>query len=77
MNLTLNDLMDLCSTCGGSGEQLPTTTTEQGSSYGMHSVTYPLSNRCNTCQGTGWGVLTPSGEVLREFLTILRKKQLI
>jgi DnaJ-class molecular chaperone len=78
MNLTLDDLMEPCTICGGSGKQPPSTDPQQqGGGYGMRIVSYPLSDGCDACQGTGGGVLTPLGEVLKEFLVQLQKKHLI
>jgi hypothetical protein len=75
--IALDDLIAPCSRCGGSGQEPQQPEQAQGSSYGRHMVAVYGPTECAACWGTGRGDLTETGKVVREFLVILKKKQLL
>lgn len=76
MELTLEDLIEKCPTCGGTGQPKGNAEGAQGtgSSYGRQPVAiYTMSSKCHTCDGTGYFKLTPTGRVIKQFIDILQR----
>ncbi len=81
MELKIDDLIGPCARCGGTDNEPPTEKPPQRGSSGSIGrqviETSSFQSKCASCQGTGRGKLTPAGEVLLEFITVLQKKQQI
>ncbi len=81
MELTIDDLIEKCEMCGGTGQEKQAT--EQISGLGGQSIgrrviaTVPMNSSCQACSGTGRMKLTSTGEVIKDFLAILKKRHMI
>lgn len=78
MDIKLEDLLNPCAACGGSGknEQAQTNPTG-GNTFGQRIVIEnSRMNTCSSCNGSGFYEPTESGEVLRRFFKILRERGL-
>ena len=72
MDLTIEDLFIKCAKCDGVGRYKGTSPNTPGS-IGMSYITEGI---CPNCGGKG-GKLTEKGEVLADFMEILRKQHRI
>lgn len=72
MTIELDDLIEKCVTCGGSGENQQTSHRESSGGFGRQVLQVPTSNTCETCRGAGRVKLTESGEALLKFIRILQ-----
>jgi hypothetical protein len=77
MELQIDDLIESCARCGGTGDEPRVESPQQQSGYGVRIETYLLNSDCVLCKGTGRDKLTAAGAVLLEFITLLQKKQQI
>jgi DnaJ-class molecular chaperone len=73
MRIELDDLIEKCITCGGSGENQQSSGSESSTGYGQRRLQVPISNTCETCEGTGRVKLTESGEALLRFIQIMKR----
>lgn len=72
ISLTLDDLIDVCPECSGTGQK-PQQESGGGGSYAPRVVAVYGDNKCNRCMGTGrWG-LTEGGKALVEFTKIVEQ----
>jgi len=71
VEIKLEDLVDVCRTCKGSGtlDPGPKPITSFGE-LGQHAVN---GNSCGTCRGKG-GKPTPTGQAIFDFLTWMKNK---
>ena len=75
MELRIEDLIEKCPTCEGSGQTKVATEPASGQGgYGRHvQNVYPLSSNCPACNGTGYLELTPLGKVFKQFFDVLQR----
>ncbi len=75
MSLTLDDLIKECPTCGGTGKRQQTSSSGGGNTFGQSkSLGTWGDDNCETCGGDGRVELTESGEAIRRFIQILKKR---
>lgn len=84
MGIKLDDLIEKCVTCGGSGKSPKPSDSKRGSAtYGRQvlpgQVPFPeiVPTSCEPCKGTGRRQLTESGQTLLEFIKIINKFHLV
>lgn len=75
MSIKLDDLIEKCVTCGGSGQKPPSPVREARGGFGRQELEVLSSNTCEPCMGTGRMKLTESGEALLKFMEIMKKRQ--
>ena len=76
MSIELDDLIEKCVTCGGSGQKPPPPVQQAGGrSFGRQEIEVQSTNTCEPCMGTGRVKLTESGEALLKFIGIMKKRQ--
>jgi RecJ-like exonuclease len=75
MSLTLDDLIKECLICNGTGKRQQTSNPSGGRSIGQPQVFQVWGDdNCETCGGDGRVELTESGDAIRRFIQILKKR---
>lgn len=69
--LELTDLFIACDKCGGTGQYTWKADPNTTRGPGMHQI--GGYGPCDKCNGTG-GTITPAGEVLAQFIEVLRRR---
>jgi hypothetical protein len=78
MELTLDDLIEKCSECNGTGKGKEEPEKRGGHSYGVTPLgSSQASDDCRACGGSGRTKLTETGRAIKEFIEILEKKPLL
>lgn len=72
--MKLDDLIEKCIICGGSGKNQQSFSIKSGSGFGRQVSQALISNTCETGGGTGRVNLTDSGEALLEFIRIMKRR---
>jgi len=68
MDITLDDLMEDCGQCGGTGKRQPPPSAQLNTSYGPHSHVMTASDKCESCRGSGKYKPTPSGQAILDLI---------
>ena len=74
MSFGFDDLMKKCVTCNGSGKEAPAPSSGGGGGFGTQRYKLDGDDHCETCGGDGYVELTESGEALKRFIRILKKR---
>jgi len=74
MDIKLEDLLNPCGACAGSGKNEQPVRDQQGNTFGRMVIENSRMNVCPSCNGSGFYQLTESGEALKKFLKILRER---
>jgi hypothetical protein len=68
MDITLDDLMEPCGNCGGTGKKEPPPSTPENTSFSRQVISMPGSDDCGACKGSGKYKPTPSGQAILDLI---------
>ena len=70
MDITLDDLMEPCGNCAGTGKKEQPKSPPGNSSYGQRSLTMAMigNDDCETCRGSGKYKPTASGQAILDLI---------
>jgi RecJ-like exonuclease len=74
MKLTIDDLIEKCPDCIGTGEKNNYSSNSINRSFGRSVMNTSDNNKCETCGGDGRVELTESGIAIMELIRILKKR---